>query len=76
MAKDEMFKHTDLPDTPWWVVQADDKKRARLNCLAHLLGCVPYEDLTPEPVDLPKRKPHAEYERPPMDSQRFVPNIV
>jgi polyphosphate kinase 2 len=74
-AKDEMFKYTDLQDTPWWVVQADDKRRARLNCLSHFLSCVPYEDLTPEPLEMPKRpKQDDDYVRPPMASQRFVPS--
>jgi hypothetical protein len=71
-----MFKYTDLPDSPWWVVQADNKRRARLNCLAHLLSCVAYKDLTPEPIKMPKRSKHADYERPPMTEQRFVPNVV
>ena len=76
-AKDEMFKHTDLQDTPWWVVEADDKKRARLNCLAHFLSQVPYEDLTPEPLEMPKRpKGDDDYVRPPMAEQRFVPNVL
>ncbi|HEX5656736.1 MAG TPA: polyphosphate kinase 2 [Polyangiales bacterium] len=75
-AKDEMFRHTDLPDSPWWVVQADNKRRARLNCLAHLLSCVAYKDLTPEPIKMPKRTKYADYERPPMTEQRFVPDVV
>jgi polyphosphate kinase 2 len=76
-AKDEMFKYTDLHDTPWWVVEADDKKRARLNCLAHFLSSVPYEDLTPDPLEMPKRrKDDEDYVRPPMAEQRFVPNVM
>jgi polyphosphate kinase 2 len=75
-AKDEMFKYTDLPDSPWWVVEADDKRRARLNCISHLLTCVPYEDLTPEPVDLPERSTDSDYVRPPLGTQRFVPNVL
>jgi polyphosphate kinase 2 len=76
-AKDEMFKYADLHDTPWWVVEADDKKRARLNCLAHFLSCVPYEDLTPDPLEMPKRrKDDDDYVRPPMAEQRFVPNVM
>src|SRR5919109_1039935 len=54
-AKDEMFRYTDIKVAPWWVVQADDKRRARLNCIAHLLSQVQYEDLTPPPVELPPR---------------------
>jgi polyphosphate kinase 2 len=71
-AKDEMFKLTDLQDTPWWVVDADDKRRARLNCLKHFLSCVPYEDMTPQAVELPSRQQDDTYVRPPMGAQRFV----
>lgn len=76
-AKDEMFKHTDLPDSPWWVVNADDKRRARLNCVNHFLGMVPYQDLTPTLVELPPRQePDPNYQRPPLSSMRFVPESV
>ncbi|PWW24860.1 polyphosphate kinase 2 [Geodermatophilus normandii] len=76
-AKDAMFAATDIPEAPWWVVEADVKKRARINVMTHLLDQVPYEDLTPEPPDLPPRPPVDEdYERPPKDSQRFVPDVV
>ncbi len=72
-AKDEMFKYTDLPDSPWWVVEADDKRRARLNCVKHFLRSVPYEDLTPQLVELPPRQaPDPNYVRPPLASMRFV----
>ncbi len=74
-AKDEMFKYTDIKQAPWWVVQSDDKKRARLNCIAHLLSQVPYEDLTPEPILLPPRQPDQGYVRPPMTDQTFVPDV-
>lgn len=75
-AKDEMFKYTDLQDSPWWVVHADDKKRARLNCIAHFLSMIPYEDLTPEPIDMPPRSPNSDYVRSPMAEQRFVPDVL
>ncbi|MGY1829318.1 polyphosphate kinase 2 [Geodermatophilus sp. SYSU D01180] len=76
-AKDAMFAATDIPEAPWWVVEADVKKRARLNVISHLLAQVPYEDLTPEPPELPPRPPVDEdYVRPPLDSQRFVPDVV
>ena len=55
-AKDEMFAHTDFKQAPWWVVRSDDKKRARLNVITHLLSQVAYEDLTPEPIVLPPRR--------------------
>ncbi len=74
-AKDEMFEHTDLPDIPWWVVEADDKKKARLNCISHLLSMIPYKDLTPEPIKLPPRQDKSKYKRPPLAEQNFVPQI-
>lgn len=73
-AKDEMFSHTDIKQSPWYVVHADDKMRARLNCIRHLLSMVPYQDLTPEPIKLPPRQDDAGYVRPPMADQTFVPN--
>jgi len=75
MAKDEMFRHTDIKQAAWHVVNADDKKRARLNVIAHLLSLIPYEDLTPEPVVLPPREPDRGYVRPPMDEQTFIPEV-
>ncbi len=72
-AKDEMFAHTDFKQAPWWVVRSDDKKRARLNVIAHLLSRVPYEDLTPEPISLPPRQKDTGYVRPPMSDQTFIP---
>ncbi len=75
MAKDEMFRHTDIKQAPWYVVNADDKKRARLNVISHLLSLVPYEDLTPEPIVLPPREPDRGYVRPPMDEQTFIPEV-
>jgi polyphosphate kinase 2 len=72
-AKDEMFVHTDTKRSPWWVVEADSKDRARLNCIAHLLSCVPYKDLTPEELILPPKQKDDTYVRPPRDTQNFVP---
>ena len=72
-AKDEMFAHTDIKQAPWWVVRSDDKKRARLNVITHLLSLVPYEDLTPEPIVLPPRHRDSGYVRPPMEDQTFIP---
>jgi polyphosphate kinase 2 len=74
-AKDEMFKYTDTKQSPWYVVHSDDKKRARLNCIAHLLSMIPYEDLTPEPMKLPPRQDDTGYVRPPITDQTFVPEI-
>jgi polyphosphate kinase 2 len=72
-AKDEMFKYTDLKQCPWYVVNADNKKKARLNCISHFLSLIPYKDLTPEPVELPPRQKRKGYVRPPMEDQTFVP---
>jgi polyphosphate kinase 2 len=73
-AKDDMFRHCDIKQAPWYVVEADVKKRARLNCIRHLLSLIPYEDLTPEPVELPPRQEQTGYIRPPMSDQTFVPD--
>ncbi len=72
-AKDVCFAHTDIKQAPWHVVNADIKKHARLNCIKHLLSMIPYEDLTPEPIELPPRQPAIGYVRPPMSDQTFVP---
>lgn len=74
-AKDEMFLHTDIAEAPWWVVEADSKKRARLNCIHHLLSTIPYGDLTPPPLALPPRQEETGYVRPPRTGQRFVPEV-
>jgi polyphosphate kinase 2 len=75
IAKDEMFKYTDIKQAPWYVVNSDDKKRSRLNCMSHLLSLIPYEDLTPEPITLPERqKDKTGYVRPPITDQTFVPD--
>ncbi len=74
-AKDEMFAYTDIKQAPWYVVNADDKLCARLNCLHHLLAMIPYEDLTPEPIALPPRQSEKGYLRPPMTDQTFVPEV-
>ncbi len=72
-SKDEMFAYTDIKQAPWYVVEADNKKRARLNCISHLLTVIPYEDLTPEPIELPPRQERMGYVRPPITDQTFVP---
>jgi len=76
-AKDDMFAVTDIPEAPWWVVEAEVKKRARLNVMTHLLSQVPYEDLSPEVPDLPPRPPiHDDYVRPPRETQHIIPDVV
>jgi polyphosphate kinase len=74
-AKDEMFAHCDIKQAPWYVVNADDKKRARLNGITHLLSLIPYEDLTPEAIEMPPRQADTGYVRPPLTDQTFVPEV-
>ena len=75
-AKDKMFQHTDIKQAPWYTVEADDKRRARLNCIAHILSMIPYEDATPPPLKLPPRRPpDASYLRPPKMDQNIVPDV-
>jgi polyphosphate kinase len=74
-AKDEMFARTHTEDSPWFVVNSDDKKRAHLNCIHHLLSTIPYEELTPEEIRLPPRQKETGYVRPPMTHQTFVPAV-
>ena len=71
-AKDEMFAVTDTPQCPWFVVDAEDKKSARLNVIRHLLSMIPYRDLTPEPLTLPKLE-KSTYVRPPIGGKTFIP---
>lgn len=72
-AKDEMFFYTDIAEARWNVVDADVKKLARLNCLSHVLDSIPYQDIIPEPIKLPKRESQGDYKRPDIDTQSFVP---
>lgn len=74
-AKDEMFALTNIPEAPWFTVEADDKERARLNCISHILSKIPYQDITPEPLELPPRKPASDYVRAPINEQFFVPQV-
>lgn len=75
IAKDQMFAYTDIKQAPWYVVDGDVKKRARLNVISHLLSLIPYEDLTPEPIVLPPRPKENSYVRSPMTDQTFIPEI-
>ena len=75
MAKDAMFEATDRKTTPWHVVESDNKKRARLNCIAHLLAQVPYEQMSPSDIKVPPRQKDTGYKRPKMSTQRFVPSV-
>ncbi len=74
-AKDEMFKYTDTDDSPWWVVESDDKRRTHLNSITHLLSQVPYQELPVQQLTLPPRQRDDGYVRPPRSSQRYVPEI-
>ncbi|OSM00157.1 polyphosphate kinase 2 [Magnetofaba australis] len=75
MAKDQMMAHTDIKQAPWFSVNSNEKKRARLNCIRHLLSMIPYEDLTPAPIELPPRKSNVRgYVRPPLGERTYVPD--
>ncbi len=74
-AKDEMFIHTDTQQAPWYVVNSDVKRTARLNCISHLLSMIPYDDLTPAPPELSMRKPAGNYARRPPSDQTLVPEV-
>ncbi|MBA3605180.1 MAG: polyphosphate kinase 2 [Actinomycetota bacterium] len=73
MAKDDMFRYTDTDDSPWWVVDADHKRTARLNCIHHLLSTIPYIEPEPLRLQMPPRQEDTGYTRPPVTQQRFVP---
>ena len=74
-AKEEMFERTNIPEAPWWVIEGNDKKVARLNCLHHLLGQVPYGDVPPEPIELPDRVFNPDYERKVLPDNLYVPEV-
>ncbi len=74
-AKDEMFSYTDTKISPWYNVEADDKRRSRLNCITHFLSKIPYSDIATPEIELEKRKEHKGYVRPPKTEQTFVPMI-
>ncbi len=75
IAKDNMFEHTDIDEAPWYVVEADNKKRARLNCIAHLLDQIPYQEIPQEKIELPPIKKNIQYNRPPKKNYNYVPMI-
>lgn len=72
-AKEAMLERTHIPEAPWWIVEAVDKKRARLNCIAHLLSQMPYQEIKHERVVLPRRVRHPEYHRGPIPEEMYVP---
>jgi polyphosphate kinase 2 len=73
-AKDEMFVHTDIPEAPWYVVESEDKRRARINMIAHLLSTIPYYDVERIPLELPPPGPSRGYDRPSKSTQTYVPD--
>jgi len=75
-AKDQMLVHTDIPEAPWWVVESDDKRRARLNMIHHLLSTMDYREVQRVPLDLPPRPPSTGYIRPPRDPNNYVPDYA
>ncbi|UCG88266.1 MAG: polyphosphate kinase 2 [Gemmatimonadota bacterium] len=74
-AKDDMFSYTDIRQAPWYVVNGDDKRKARLNCISHLLSAIPYEDVGYKKIKLPTRNSGEGYVRPPLEDQTFVPEV-
>ncbi|QSI34493.1 polyphosphate kinase 2 [Variovorax sp. RKNM96] len=74
-AKEIMLERTHIPEAPWWVVQAVDKKKARLNCISHLLGQLPYQEVAHPPIALPERVRHDDYLRQPVPANMIVPEI-
>jgi hypothetical protein len=74
-AKEVMLRRSHIPEARWWVVQAVDKKRARLNCIAHLLAQFPYSEVRKEPVVLPQREHHEDYSRQAVPAEMLVPEV-
>ena len=72
-AKEEMLERTSIPEAPWYIVPGNDKKRARLNCISHLLGLIPYTDIAHEPISLPDRVFNPDYERDTLPRELYVP---
>ena len=75
-AKDEMFVHTDIAESPWFVVESEDKRRARINMITHLLASIPYAPVARPALELPDRPPPKGYQRPPRESQSYVPDYA
>lgn len=75
-AKDVMFQYTDTESSPWYVIDSDVKRNARINCISHLLSLIPYEDLDYKKLELPKRQENSGYVRPPIESMRYVPDVA
>ena len=74
-AKEAMLERTSIPEAPWWIVEADDKKRARLNCIQHLLSSIPYQEVVHDPIVLPARVHNPDYLRSPVPKKMYVPPV-
>jgi polyphosphate kinase 2 len=74
-AKEDMLERTHIPEAPWWVVEADDKKKARLNCIHHFLTLIPYTEVVREPMTLPERVHNPDYSREPVPDDMYVPDV-
>jgi polyphosphate kinase 2 len=75
LAKEEMLQHTHIPEAPWWLVHGDEKKRARLNCIQHLLRQIPYQEIAHTPAQLPPRQHNPDYARHPVPAEMYVPEV-
>ncbi len=75
-AKDVMFQYTDTQSAPWYVIESDVKRNARINCISHLLSMIPYEELKHKKLQLPERQVNTGYVRPPLDSMNYVPDVA
>ena len=71
-----MFEHTDTQNSPWYVVESDDKKKARVNCISHFLGLIEYQEIESPEVVMPDRIQQKNYERPPRSNYKYVPDII
>ena len=74
-AKEDDARATRIPEAPWWIVEAVDKKRARLNCISHLLKQMPYEEVRRAPIDLPERVRNPDYSREPVPTHMYIPEL-
>jgi hypothetical protein len=74
-ARDDMFRHTNIEEAPWWIVNANDKRRARLNCISHLLSVIPYEDVPSKIITMPERELITEPDTPAIDPAQYIPEV-
>jgi polyphosphate kinase 2 len=74
-ARDDMFRHTNIKEAPWWIVNANDKRRARLNCISHLLSVIPYEEVPSKSIKMPERKLITDPDNPAIDPAQYIPEV-